>query len=143
MKTKTSQRDYFKKHPELQQYRKKIPNKVSKENFEKYIEPYLSKPKTGFKKIEEVPLDKQFNYIIKVLRTGSQWSELVIDKNKEGKAEIHYTNLWRKFNRWANDGSLYKVFVNSLQLLNKAGKLKIDLLHADGTNTIAKKGEKK
>ena len=57
-----------------------------------------------------------------------------------GKAEIHYTRVYRHFGRWSDDGSLAKFFEVSVKQLNDAGLLDLSVLHGDGTNTVAKKG---
>ncbi len=42
---------------------------------------------------------KAFNYILKVLYTGMQWKELPIEKGPDGKAEIHYTGIYKDCSR--------------------------------------------
>ena len=65
---------------------------------------------------------------------------LPIDKTPDGKAEIHYTRVYRHFGRWSDDGSLTKFFEVSVKQLKDAGLLDLSVLHGDGTNTVAKKG---
>jgi len=53
-----------------------IPTSVTEEQFEEHIRPYLLTARRGYEcKIE---LYKIFNYILKRLYTGCQWSELPI-----------------------------------------------------------------
>jgi len=78
-----------------------------------------------------------FNYILYVLHTGIQWQELKTYKN-----EIHWSNVYRWHNKWSKDGSYDSLFLNSISILNKEGKLDLSILHGDGSNTIAKKGDK-
>ncbi len=40
-----------------------------------------------------------------------QWKELPIDKGAEGKAELHYTGVFKLFARWAEEGSLEHAFI--------------------------------
>ena len=48
-----------------------IPKQVSRKDFNKYIGPYLKKPKKGPK--PKITFYKIFNYILYVLHTGIQW----------------------------------------------------------------------
>lgn len=115
-----------------------IPVQLSKKDFEKFILPHLSLPKRG--PDCKIGYHKAFNYILKVLYTGMQWKELPIDKGSDGKSEIHYTVIYKLFARWADDGSLKKAFVASVNHLSEEKKLDLSLLHGDGSNTVAKKG---
>jgi hypothetical protein len=63
-----------------------------------------------------------------------------IPKDENGKPFIHYTQIYRNFARWSDDGSLEKVFIASVQHLSEDKQLDLSVLHGDGTNTIAKKG---
>ncbi|MCG3163306.1 MAG: hypothetical protein JMDDDDMK_04700 [Acidobacteria bacterium] len=65
-----------------------------------------------------------------------------IEKGPDGKAEIHYTGIYKLFARWADDGSLEKAFIASVKHLSAEQKLDLSLLHGDGSNTVAKKGAK-
>ena len=53
---------------------------------------------------------------------------------------IHYTTIYKVFAKWSDDGSLYKAFVASVRHLAAHGHLDLNVLHGDGTNTVAKKG---
>lgn len=87
-----------------------------------------------------LPLKKIFNYILKVIHTGVQWDQMEIEKDESGNKEIHYTRLFRIFQRWSNDGSLKKVFEQSVSYLQENNKLDLSVLHGDGSVTPAKKG---
>jgi hypothetical protein len=39
-----------------------------------------------------------------------QWKELPIDNGPDGKPEIYYTSVYKKFACWSKDGSLDRVF---------------------------------
>jgi len=115
-----------------------IPVQLNAQEFTEFILPHLSLPKRGPQC--KVGYHKPFNYILKVLYTGMQWKELPIDKAPEGKAELHYTGVFKLFARWAADGSLERAFLASVHHLDEAKKLDLSLLHGDGSNTVAKKG---
>jgi len=76
------------------------------------------------------------------LHTGCQWKSLkrVIEKNKDGKPEIHYSSLFRWYQKWCNDGSWQALFESTVAKLSLSDKLDLSVLHGDGTTTAAKKG---
>ncbi len=115
-----------------------IPVQVSAEEFAEFILPHLSVPKRGPQC--KIGYHKPFNYLLKVLYTGMQWKELPLALGPEGKAELHYTGVFKLFARWAKDGSLDRAFLASVKHLGEAKKLDLSLLHGDGSNTVAKKG---
>ena len=82
-----------------------------------------------------------FNLILWVLYTGRQWKCLPIPHDAQGKPAIHYTTIYKVFARWADDGSLWHAFVASVAQLATEKHLDTSVLHGDGTNTVAKKGE--
>ena len=61
-----------------------IPVSLTENEFNKYINPYLSKAQRGF--VCKIPLYKVFNYILYRLHTGCQWDQLPIDP-KPGEPE--------------------------------------------------------
>ena len=119
---------------------KHLVKKITLEEFDTYVAPFLPYKVSGAK--NKVPLWKIYNYIAKVLRTGIQWAELqdFIDLDDSGKHEIHYTNVFKRFQQWA----AFRVFDKSHQAILAAaydlGQLDLSVLNGDGTNTIAKKG---
>lgn len=115
-----------------------IPVQLSEPEFKQFILPHLSLPQRG--PTCKIGYHKVFNYILKVLYTGMQWKELPIKKGPNGKAELHYTGVFKVFAHWADDGSLEKAFIASVQHLAAENKLDLSLLHGDGSNTVAKKG---
>lgn len=110
--------------------------RVSQKEFNKYILPQLRKPVKGPK--PKLSLYKIFNYVLYVLSTGCQWEQLPIYRN-----EIHWSNVYKWHNRWSKNGSYQNLFESTVDLLNQKGKLDTSILHCDGSNTVAKKGEKK
>jgi transposase len=115
-----------------------IPVQLSEPEFTEFIFPHLSMPKRGPKC--KLGYHRLFNLILWVLYTGMQWKCLPMLKDAEGKPEIHYTNVYRAFAKWADDGSLQQAFIASVGHLAAEKKLDLRVLHGDGTNTVAKKG---
>jgi len=70
-----------------------------------------------------------------------QWKCLPVPKDLNEKPAIHYTTVYKVFAKWADDGSLWHAFVASVAQLAKEKHLDTSVLHGDGTNTVAKKGE--
>jgi len=96
---------------------KHIPTELTKKQAEEFVLPHLSTPKRGPNC--SVPLYRIFNYLLKFLHTGTQWYQLPIQCKENGDPEIHYTRVFRIYQRWCRDGSLEKVFENTVALLNK------------------------
>lgn len=85
---------------------KVIPTQLTETQFNEFICPWLSVGSRGPRCC--IPLYKVFNYILTIIYTGMQWKALPINKNELGHAEIHYTRIFRIYQRWVNDGSLKK-----------------------------------
>lgn len=116
-----------------------IPVKLTLWQFNEFIFKHLPLAKRGPKC--KISLFKVFNYILTFLYTGCQWLSLPISIDpKTGKAEIHYTRIFRMFQEWSKKGVFEKVFENSVVCLQDKGLLDLCVLHGDGTSTIAKKG---
>jgi transposase len=115
-----------------------IPVQLSETEFNEFILPYLSMPKRGPKC--KLGYYRVFNLILWVLYTGMQWKCLPVPKDRNGKAEIHYTTVYKVFAKWADDGSLEHAFIASVGHLSDHHRLDLNVLHGDGTNTVAKKG---
>ena len=116
-----------------------IPVQLSETEFTAFIFPHLSRPKRG--PTYKLGYHRLFNLILWVLYTGMQWKCLPIPKGPTGKPAIHYTNVYRAFAKWADDGSLQQAFIASVGHLSAEKRLDVRRLHGDGTNTVAKKGE--
>jgi transposase len=116
-----------------------IPVQLSEPEFTEFIFPHLSMPKRGPRC--KIGYHRLFNLILWVLYTGMQWKCLPIPRGPTGRSDIHYTNVYRAFARWADDGSLQQAFIASVAHLSDEKKLDVRILHGDGTNTVAKKGE--
>jgi hypothetical protein len=122
------------KHPAITP----IPVQLSEPEFTEFILPHLSMPKRGPKC--KLGYHRLFTLILWVLYTGMQWKCLPIPKGPTSKPELHYTNVYRAFAKWADDGSLQQAFMASVGHLSDEKKLDLRVLHGDGTNTVAKKG---
>lgn len=117
---------------------KSIPTYLTETKCNEFILPHLSKGKRGPEC--SIPLYKVFNYVLKFMHTGVQWEQLPIDLNHAGKPEIHYTRIFRIYQRWVNDGSFAKIFDSSVMKLFENRLLDLSILHGDGSSTCAKKG---
>ena len=115
-----------------------IPVQLSETEFNEFILPHLSMPKRGPKC--KLGYYRVFNLILWLLYTGMQWKSLPVPKDHDGKAEIHYTTVYKVFAKWADDGSLEHAFIASVGHLSDHHRLDLNVLHGDGTNTVAKKG---
>lgn len=111
----------------------KLPTKVSKADFDKYIDPYLSRARRGPQ--AKLPRHMIFNHILYVLHTGIQWNQLRLRRG-----EVYWTNIYKWHNRWSKDGSYQNLFESSIMFLKEDNKLDLSIIHGDGSNTIAKKG---
>jgi transposase len=115
-----------------------IPVQLSDTEFTAFILPHLTMPKRGPKC--KLGYHRLFNLILWVLYTGMQWKCLPMPKDATGKPDLHYTNVYRAFAKWSDDGSLQQAFTASVAHLSAEKKLDLRVLHGDGTNTVAKKG---
>jgi transposase len=116
-----------------------IPVQLSETEFNEFIFSHLSMPKRGPRC--KIGYHRLFHLILWVLYTGMPWKCLPMLKDAHGKPELHYTNVYRAFAKWADDGSLQQAFMASVGHLSDEKKLDVRVLHGDGTNTVAKKGE--
>jgi transposase len=116
-----------------------IPVQLSEPEFKEFIFPHLSMPKRGPKC--KLGYHRIFNLILWVLYTGMQWKCLPVPKDPTGKPAIHYTTVYKVFAKWADDGSLWQAFIAGVRQLADQKHLDLSVLHGDGTNTVAKKGE--
>jgi transposase len=81
-----------------------IPVQLSESEFNEFILPPLSMPQRGPKC--KLGYHRLFNLILWILYTGMQWKCLPVSKDGDGKAEIHYTTVYKAFAKWADDGSI-------------------------------------
>jgi transposase len=115
-----------------------IPTQLSVGQFEQFVLPHLSVGSRG--PAPKLGLHKIFNYILRLLYMGCQWKELPIEKDGEGRPEIHYTRIYSALRRWEADGCMDAIFTGSVLKLHQDNLLDITVIHGDGTTTAAKKG---
>lgn len=115
-----------------------IPVKLTEEQFQTFVEPYLSRAKRGY--VCKIPRYKLFNYLLHVLYTGCQWPALQasIERDETGEPELSFQAVYYHFRKWSRDGSLQRVFDHSVRTL--LPDLDLSELNLDGTHTLAKKG---
>jgi len=77
---------------------------------------------------------------LRLLYTGCQWKELPIEKDAQGRPEIHYSRIYRMFRFWHARGCIDAIFAGSVLLLDRCNLLDVSVVHGDGTTTAAKKG---
>jgi transposase len=108
---------------------------ISENKVREYIVPFLSVGKRGFK--SRLNLTKVMLLILKRVKTGCQWRELVI-KEYFDEEEVCWQTIYYYFNKWSRDGSFKEVWINLLQ----ANKQLLDLSTAqlDGSHTPSKRG---
>src|ERR1700680_3710185 len=120
------------------QPRQGIPTNLSVAQFEQFVLPHLSKGRRG--PATKLGWHTIFNYILRLLYLGCQWKERPIEKDRQGRPEIHYTRIYRAFRRWQADGCFDAIFEGSVFRLGQDDRLDITVIHGDGTTTAAKKG---
>lgn len=115
-----------------------IPVALSESEFNEFVLPHLTKGSRGPER--KLSYFKIFNYILKLMHIGCQWSNIPIDKDEKGNPEIHYTSIFKAFKFWVKKGCFDKIFASSVVRLFRTEMLDISVIHGDGTNTTAKKG---
>lgn len=114
-----------------------IPVRVTEKQFMAYIRPVLSIARRGYEC--SIPLYKVFNYLLYRLHTGCQWERLPIERDLiTANAEISWQAVYDHFRKWSRDGSLTKVWQESVSLIRH--ELDLSHLNLDGSHTLAKKG---
>lgn len=119
---------------------KQLVKEMTEKEFYEFVVPFLPVKYGGT--TVKIPLWRIYNYIAKVLRTGMQWSELqdCIAKDVLGKAEIHYTTVFKRFSLWASSRVFERSHQAILAAAYQANQLDLSVLNGDGTNSIAQKG---
>ena len=124
---------FMKNYNQFSGISRKLPIKVSKADFFKYIDPYLSRGTRGPK--TKLLRHEIFNHILHVVHTGVQWNQLPVKQDR-----VYWTNIYRWHNKWSKDGSYKNLFESSIMFLQEDNKLDLSIIHGDGSNTVAKKG---
>ena len=115
-----------------------IPTQLGLAQFEQFVLPHLSVGSRG--PAPKLSLFKIFNYILRHLYMGCQWKELPIERDGDGRPEIHHTRIYSAFRRWEADGCIDAIFIESVLRLAQDDLLDTTVIHGDGTTTAAKKG---
>ncbi len=108
---------------------------MGKDTIKKWILPYLSVGKRGFK--------SKFDFtiiillIFKRLKTGCQWRELPTEIYFK-KQKISWEIVYYYFNKWSKDGSFKRVWVNLL--IENRKKLDLSSVQLDGSHTRCRLG---
>ncbi len=115
-----------------------IPVSITEKQFEVHISPYLSQAKRGY--VSRIPRYKIFNYILYWLYTGCPWRALPIARRPENPAagEISWHAVYYHHRKWSRDGSLERVWQQSILALRPA--IDLTYINFDGTHSPAKKG---
>jgi transposase len=114
---------------------KAIPTQLELARFEQFVLPHLSVGRRG--PAPKLSLFKIFNYILRQLYMGCQWKELPIERDDEGRPEIHHTRIYNAFRRWEADGCIDAIFVASVLTLEQDDLLDTTVIHGDGTTRAA------
>src|SRR6267154_4488890 len=115
--------------------RQGIPTNLSVAQFEQFVLPHLSKGSRG--PATKLSFHAIFNYILRLLYLGCQWKELPIEKDRQGRAEIHYTRIYRAFRRWQADGSFNAIFEGSVLKLHQDDRLDITVIQETAGSNAA------
>jgi transposase len=116
-----------------------IPESVTEEQFREYILPHLTTAQRGY--VSKTPLHGIFNLILYRLHTGCQWDCLPVSSaatERERRNEPSWQAVYDHWSQWSADGSLEKVWQNSLERIR--ADLDLQQMNLDGSHTVAKKG---
>ena len=112
--------------------------KVDKSLISSVILTHIPKNKRGFS--SRFSMEEVLNCIIYKLKTGCQWSCLFMDLTGF-EPPFSYQTVYYYFNKWSKAG-VFEAAFKQIQKEQEA-RLSLNLLHLDGTQTLAKKGGKR
>lgn len=116
-----------------------IPVQLTEAQFVTHILPHLPVGKRGPK--PKISLYRIFNYVLYVLHTGIPWFTLPIRKEQGSNLpEISYQRVYAHFKRWVSLEAPLDIFIATVEQLAANHLLDTEVLHADGTCTVAKRG---
>jgi transposase len=95
-----------------------IPVQLSETEFTAFLFPHLAMPQQGPK--GTLGSHGVFHLIVWALSAGRQWKCVPILQNTQGKPTLHDTTIDKVFAIWADDGSLWRAFVTSVQHLGSS-----------------------
>jgi len=79
-----------------------IPTQLDDRKFNEFVLPHLSVGRRG--SAPKLSLHAIFSYVLRLLSLGYQWKELPIEKDGDGRSEVHYMRVYRFWRRWMVDG---------------------------------------
>ncbi len=109
-----------------------IPTRVTEDQFNTQILPFLSTAKRGY--VSKIPLYKMFNDVLYRLHTGCPWAEVPIEQTDAITGWAVYYHV----RTWSRDGSLEQVWQHSIELIKD--QVDTSVLNVDGSHAVAKKG---
>src|SRR5258708_5077046 len=104
----------------------RIPTHLSVAQFQQFVLPHLTVGSRG--PAWKLPLHAIFNCILQALYLGCQWKKLPIEKDSQGRPEIHYTRIYSVFRRWQADGCFDAIFIGSVMTLHQNDRLDISVI---------------
>lgn len=116
-----------------------IPVKLTEDQFNTYMKPYLSVAKRGY--VSKHPLFQIFNLVLHVLHTGSQWEETPVPTDGANNPLMSWQVPRYHFYKWSKDGSFERMFHAGILKIHY--ELNLSILNFDGSHSAAKKGAKK
>jgi transposase len=108
---------------------------LSKDMIEKWILPYLSLGKRGFK--TRVAVIEIVECILYRLKTGCQWRQLPV-KQFFSDEQLKWGAVFYYFNKWSKAGCWKEIWINLLR--SNLGQLDLSSAELDGSHTPAKNG---
>lgn len=115
-----------------------IPVEVTEAQYNEYFSKYIKPGQRGPE--IKIPIWILLNYILFLLHTGCQWHKIPIKKKESGELEISHIQIFKHFHRWVKLGFMNDIFIASVEMLKNNNLLDTEILHGDGTSTVAKKG---
>ena len=115
-----------------------IPVQLTESEFNEFI--FVHSPARTRGPWYKVSRFKVFNYILKFVYMGCQWKMLPIDKDRAGRPEIHYSQIFRIFQKWLKCGAFLKIFENSVFTLDRENLLDTSVTHGNGIEWLKKAG---
>ena len=92
-----------------------IPTILTLAQFDQFILPHLSYGTRG--PVAKLTPHAIFNYILQFLYMGCRWKQLPIEKDAQGKPEIHFTRIYSASRRWQANGCIDAVYTSSVLML--------------------------
>lgn len=108
---------------------------ISEDSINRWIVPHLSIGKRGSKL--QVKPSEIVSAILYRLKTGCQWRQLPT-KEFFGGRPISWQGVYHHFKKWANDGSLRKVWTGLMKSQRRL--LNLSCVQLDGSQTLCKNG---